>query len=132
MPLFDYECEACGTYVEDHLAPERPTVCEACGAETHVPPQLTSTVGIIWANQEANPQLGVTFESNAQKREFFKKNPGIREMSKGSPDERRFADRTRERAERKARRLGYVDLDDKKRFDRANKAKGLTTEQAIK
>lgn len=132
MPLYDYDCAACGEFIEDHFSASKPDTCEQCGQPIAVPPQLTCTVGIIWANQEDSKQLGVRFESNAQKREFFKQNPQLREMSKGSADDRRFGDRLRERAERKAKRLGYVDLEDKRRFDQRNRTKGLTTEQAIK
>lgn len=132
MPLYDYFCESCSSFIEDHFAPERPDTCEACSGPVVVPPQLTSTIGIIWGNQEDAKQLGVRFETNAQKREFFKKNPQIKEMAKGSTDERAYADRLRNRAENRAKRLGYKDLDDKRRFDRTNRNKGVTTDQAVK
>jgi hypothetical protein len=132
MPLYDYFCESCSSFIEDHFASERPSTCERCCGPVAVPPQLSSTIGIVWGNQEDAKQLGARFETNAQKREFFKKNPQIKEMAKGSVDERKYADRLRNRAEDRAKRLGYKDLDDKRQFDRANRDKGVTTVQAAK
>lgn len=134
MPLYDMKCAGCGDEPEVFRRSDEQVACGLCG---HFPlhtvwKQAPALSGIIWSNQEHNKQLGVRFETNAQKREYFKANPHIREMSKGSADERKFADKLRARAEKKAARLGFDDLDHKKRFDQTNKAKGLTTEQAIK
>lgn len=134
MPMYDMKCDGCGDEPEVLRRHDQDVTCALCG---HGPLRVVwksapGLAGIIWSNQEDNKQLGVRFESNAQKREYFKANPQLREMSKGSTDERKFRDKLRERAEKKAKRLGFNDLDHKRRFDGENKSKGLTTEQAIK
>lgn len=134
MPLYDMKCDGCGDEPEVFRRPTEEVACALCG---HAPlrtiwKQAPALSGIIWSNQEHSKELGVRFETNAQKREYFKANPHIREMSKGSVDERKFADKLRNKAEKKAKRLGFNDLDDKRRFHEKNRSKGLTTDQAIK
>jgi putative FmdB family regulatory protein len=134
MPLYDMKCNGCGDEPEIFKKFSEEVACALCGHSPLVVmfKQAPSLAGIIFSNAEENKQLGVRFESNAEKREYFKKNPHIREMSKGSADERKFADRLRNKAEKKAKTLGFNDLDDKRRFHDKNRQKGLTTEQAIK
>lgn len=134
MPMYDMKCDGCGDEPEILRRHDQDVPCVLCG-HTYLRviwKTAPGLAGIIWSNQEDNKQLGVRFESNSQKRDYFKANPQLREMSKGSADERKFGDKLRERAEKKAKRLGFNDLDHKRRFDHENKSKGLTTAQAIK
>lgn len=79
--------------------------------------------GIVWDNKQHSKQLGVTFETNKQKRDYLKKH-GINEFSKGDADDRRIGTRAREDADKLARTLGYSDNDHRRKTEAAEKAKG--------
>ena len=114
MPLFDFECRSCGEFFEDHLSPSHPTVCPDCGEPVSKQVQEPAgVIGIVSSNAKVNHQMGMVFTSNKQEREFFKRNPNIRELIKGSPDEIKFRDKVRGRAERSAKKQGYRDHEDK-------------------
>ena len=110
MPIYDMQCDGCGDEVEIIRRHDQDVACALCGHASLrvVWKEAPSLAGIIWSNQEENKQLGVRFESNAQKRDYFKANPQLREISKGSVDERKFRDRLREKAEKKAKRAAKV------------------------
>jgi putative FmdB family regulatory protein len=132
MPLFDYACRACGHVEEDEYVPQGAPVpdvlpCPVCSSLMRRGLGDFHLHGILWSGRngpQASAQMGTTFNSNAEKREFLAGHPEVYELDRGSPDERRFADRTRERAEAAAKRQGFDGLEHRTRVLRAEMAKG--------
>ena len=66
--------------------------------------------GIIFSNVEVSSQLGTRWETNAQKREWFKRHPNVRPMTKGSPEEKVFASDMKERENSVMKHHGFKDV----------------------
>lgn len=132
MPLFDYACEACGHVEEDFLAgsgenPPENIECPVCSAPMTLALGLSHLIGIVWSGRnspQTSRHAGITFQTNAEKREWQKEHPEIHEFAAGSPDDRRIHDQIRSKAEKLARRQGFRDLDDRNRYFRREMGRG--------
>ena len=72
-------------------------------------------IGIIFANAETNKQLGVTWNSNSEKREWMKNHPNVHGVAAGSTEDRNFKADLRERADSTIKSHGYKDVQEFKR-----------------
>lgn len=107
MPLYDIDCPACG-YQEDVVCPpDQRHTCPECGQAASMVPIMPRHVGIIWDNKEVSTQLGRTFNSNKEKRDYLRTHPHVQEVSKGSSDDKRLRHKIRERAENIAVQRGF-------------------------
>tara|TARA_R100000808_G_scaffold672_3_gene3345 strand:- start:12908 stop:13177 length:270 start_codon:yes stop_codon:yes gene_type:complete len=79
--------------------------------------------GIIWDNAETNKQLGVTWHTNEEKRQWMKRHPNAIPMEKGSKEDRDFKQAIRTREDRVLKNAGFNDVEDFKR--EAKKKKSL-------
>lgn len=126
--IFDARCPDCQR--EEELLEHRGEFCpERCpcgtaytaemrifGAYAHAP------VGVFLTKPLEVSQIGRTFTSNSEWREYQKQNPDARVVSPGDRYWRDFRDRAREKAETHARRAGFRDLDERREYIR-NKQK---------
>tara|TARA_R100000700_G_C3178999_1_gene155077 strand:- start:7036 stop:7446 length:411 start_codon:yes stop_codon:yes gene_type:complete len=109
MPLFDQECPNCGVQ-EVLCSSERAVICEICGGPAKVLPSAFNLSGIIWSNTESSSQLGVTWNTNKEKREWFKRHPNVTPVSKGSPADTDFKNNIRQKADNLAKKAGFQNV----------------------
>ena len=107
MPLYDQSCESCGLLEDMHRSIAERNVCGCCGGEAQIIPAPIRTVGIVWSNQEHSSQLGRTFETNAQKREWLKKHPNVSEVRKGSKEDIALKEHMRSRRDQRLQAAGF-------------------------
>ena len=107
MPWYDLDCENCGFLEDEPRAVEEREICPQCGGPASVAVTGVNFGGIIFSNAEHSSQLGVTFESNAQKRKYMKEHPKLIEFGKGDDRDKRMSYRCKSRAEITANRLGF-------------------------
>lgn len=111
MPLYILNCEACKVEDEYFKATPGDFTCPICGEpakNTTMSSPLAS--GIIYSNVETSEQLGVTFNTQKEKDAYLKAK-GLREIGKGSYEERVARDASKHRAEGVARSMGFNNLD---------------------
>ena len=111
MLLYDLECSKCGVLEDEFRKIEEREICPACAGPCRVLISPTRTVGIVWSNQEHSSQLGRTFHTNKEKRDWLKAHPNARPMAKGDSDDRKLQDSIRNQADQTMARLGHGDLD---------------------
>jgi len=109
MPIYDQVCSNCGD-VEAFCAPKDRHTCEDCGGPCVTRPPLVNIHGIIFSNVETSSQLGTRWETNAQKREWLKRHPNARPMTKGSPEEKSFANGLKEKEDSVMKHHGFKDV----------------------
>jgi len=121
----------CG-YQEDALVPTTSlrdgfAICPRCGEWARRFFGYAGKIGVIFTPRTYG---GETFASNEEERQFYKDNPGTVALVKGSTDERKVADRIRERAEASAKAQGFNDLDHRTSYYKTEMAKGWNPSQA--
>ena len=107
MPLYDQCCETCGFLEDVHRSVPERNICAECGKDARVVLAPVRTVGIVWSNQEHSEQLGRTFETNAQKREWLEQHPNTSEVRKGSKEDIEFKESIRERRDVAMKKIGF-------------------------
>ena len=108
MPLYDQNCINCGVH-EVFCHKEERHNCRKCGEPCARIPGVMHSHGIIWANAETNKQLGVTWNTNEEKRQWLKKHPNAVPMEKGSKEDRDFKQAIRDKADKVLKHHGYND-----------------------
>jgi hypothetical protein len=107
MPLYNQVCPKCGLVRDALVAYEKRNECMECGVECRVLPSLFHTAGIIWSNQEHSSQLGTTWETNKQKREWHKRHPNAVPVAKGSQADKDFSMSLKQKADALAKKSGF-------------------------
>ena len=125
MPLYDINCPSCGVVEDVVCSYEERNTCPDCGSEGSMVPIMPLTIGIVWSNQEHSSQLGRTFETNKQKREWLKKHPNVSEVRKGSTEDRNTRQVLAHRADSVAKHHGYKDVNHYKTEAKAKKRNSL-------
>lgn len=111
MLWYDHDCPNCGV-TEDVPRPlDQYDVCPACDATVRIIVSAVPTHGIVFSNAEHSKQLGTTFHSNAEKRKFFRDNPDIVPIAKGSMQDQNLKWKIEQKRESTAKKLGYQDAD---------------------
>ena len=123
MPIYEQVCGECGD-VEAFCPPEKRHTCENCGLPCVTKPSLVNVHGIVFSNAEVSNQLGTRWETNAQKRDWFKRHPNVRPMTKGSPEEKAFATSLKDRQDSVMKRHGFKDAQHYKTEVKKAKASG--------
>lgn len=123
MPLYDIICHEHGFFEDVLLDSDAPRCCPECGEPAISPPVIV--FGVVDGEVTA---AGRRFRSRSDKDAYLKAN-GINEFAKGSADDRRIADKARDRAEKAARRQGYNDLDHRNSVVRREVSKGWTVKE---
>ena len=112
MLWYDHDCPNCGIQEDVPRPLEEYDVCPACDAKVRIIVAAVPTHGIVFSNAEHSEQLGQTFHSNAEKRKFFKDNPDIVPISKGSVADNNLKWKIENRREQTAKKHGYRDAED--------------------
>ena len=124
MPIYEIFCEECGPGEEYAKVADRDNIrCPDCHRKVERILSPVTTVGIIWDNRMHVPQIGRTFQSNSEMRQYERENPGFAFMTKESPEWKKKLDRSRERVEKLAKRSGFSDWDAMQRHGREEKKK---------
>tara|TARA_R110002020_G_scaffold70930_14_gene183725 strand:- start:399 stop:815 length:417 start_codon:yes stop_codon:yes gene_type:complete len=126
MPMYDFKCpDGCG-YFNDifvPLAQHGKTTCPECGALMTTVISEVALVGPMPSKPLVVAQVGRSFESGAEWRDYQRKNPDCEILSSDSTAWRKHRDKAAEKAEATARKMGYRDLADKKTKRRKEKDK---------
>jgi len=126
MPMYDFKCpDGCG-YFNDvfvPLAQHGKTTCPECAALMTTVISDVALIGPMPSKPLVVGQVGRTFESGSEWREYQRNNPDCQILSSDSTAWRKHRDMAAEKAESRARKAGYRDLEDKKTRRRKEKDK---------
>ena len=111
MPLYDQVCLWCGEH-EAFCPSEKREICEKCGEPCTVKPSIFHPQGIIFSNAETSSQLGVTWGSNKEKREWLKKHPNVKPVGKGTIEDKDFSIALKDKADKAVKKGGFRDVQD--------------------
>lgn len=114
MPMYDQDCPSCGVHEVFCSMGDRHT-CQRCQTICTLRPGRMHPIGIIFANAETNKQLGVTWNSNSEKRAWMKAHPNVHGVASGSTEDNNFKGDIREKADSVIRSHGYKDVQEFKR-----------------
>lgn len=125
MPLYDFACPACGARGETvvPLSEYDPAglPCPECGA---LAKRCVAVVGIDGPT-DTRPLVvehaGEVFTTKSQLNRYLRDNPEIQMRSPSDSTYRAMVDRTREKCERSARKLGYRDREHRIASERADR-----------
>ena len=110
MPLYDIQCSDCGL-IEDVICPsEERNTCPECLKPAKMKPIMPRSAGIIWANAEQSNQLGRTFHTNKEKRDWLKAHPNVSEITTGSTEDRHMRANLQDRADKAVQKKGFKDM----------------------
>lgn len=117
MPTYDFVCDACG--FEDVVfmrisERDEEVECPECLALMRRKVSAPALHGAIW-DKKIRFGDDLVFETNQQARDWQKANPNAHPVSRTSSWWRNHKDRSRERAESTARKMGFRDFEDRKR-----------------
>lgn len=121
MPIYDQNCSKCGVH-EVFCHREERHNCRKCGDPCPRIPGVMHAQGIIWDNAETSKQLGVTWHTNEEKRQWMKKHPNVVPMEKGSKEDRDFKQSIRSREDRVVKDAGFNNVQDFKRKAKQKKS----------
>jgi len=111
MPLYDMRCpEGCGYYSDIicRIRERNTQICKSCGAYLIVVPTPIMTVGPMPSKPLTINQIGRSFNSNEEFRQYQRDNP---DAVMQTPEEfGRHRDKVRNKVEASARRQGFRDL----------------------
>jgi putative FmdB family regulatory protein len=118
MPMYDFKCpDGCG-YFNDifvPLAQHGKTTCPECNAVLETVISEVALIGPMPSKPLVVKQIGKTFENGSDWRDYQRKNPDCEIVSADSSAWRKHRDMAAEKANATARRMGYRDLEDKKK-----------------
>lgn len=115
MPIYDMRCPEGDGYYPDIICSikmRHQQACPACGEFLVIVPPPISVVGPMPSKPLKIDQIGRSFESNEELRQYKRENPNARFQNK--QEFRKHKDEVRERCERSARRQGFTDLEEKR------------------
>ena len=117
MPFYDFKCpEGCG-YFNDifvPLAEHGSTTCPECSTLLTTVISEVGLIGPMPSKPLVVEQVGRTFESGSEWRQYQRENPDCEILSSDSTAWRKHRDKVVDKAEARARKGGYRDLADKK------------------
>ena len=111
MPmLYDHDCPKCG-FREDVLQHHtKHDICPDCDSKVRVVVAPVPTHGIVFSNAETSKQLGITWNSNKEKRDWMAAHPKALPVEKGSQADKDFKYSLREKAESAVQKGGFKDV----------------------
>lgn len=126
MPTYDLHCSNCDSYVFDHVCriSDKDSVPCACGKlmETAIL-SAPVTIGATFSKPlDFEKQLGRTFETNAEFRQYMREHPEAEVVSKSDAWYTSMRDRLRNRMDVTSRKKGYRDYDHEQSTLKAKKS----------
>jgi len=126
MPMYDFKCpDGCGYFPDIYvpLAEHGKTACPECGAVMSTVITEVALVGPMPSKPLVVGQVGRSFESGSEWRQYQRDNPDCAIVSSDSNAWRDHRDKAYAKAEAKAKQSGYNSLEHKRRERRKEKAK---------
>lgn len=124
MPLYDIECSRCERVIADVFSPlSQAPICPFCNARARIVIRPVLTVGPMPSKPLKMAQIGREFTSNSQWRDYQKANPDVKVLDKNDSSYDKFYTGVREKADKVARKIGYIDHEDRGRQRRKEKTR---------
>lgn len=117
MPLYVARCPEHGEFETFLSLAEREKtglLCIECAQESRVVIQPVRTIGPMPSKPLVIDQIGRSFTSQSEMRQYFKKHPDRRIVENNSQDFINHRDSARAKADKKAKQLGFNDVEDRK------------------
>lgn len=113
MPIYDLECEPCQRFLVDvfFTLSETPT-CSYCDTPARVIISPIRTVGPMPSKPLQLNQIGRSFTSNSELREYKQTHPEATFLHKEDREWQEHYTEVRDKAENTVKRMGYRDVDD--------------------
>lgn len=113
MPIYDLECEPCQRFLVDVFFPlsETPT-CSYCDAPARVIISPVRTVGPMPSKPLQLDQIGRSFTSNSELRDYKQTHPEAIFLNKGDREWDEHYTDVRNRAEKTVKKMGFRDVED--------------------
>ena len=115
MPLYDVKCTAGCGYFNDVfclLADVDEMICPECHKPVVRLISPVTTIGPTFSNPMVVDQIGKTFDSKSEWDKYQRENPGTQVLSANSRAWRDHVDMVKNKADKKARAMGYHDRED--------------------
>lgn len=126
MPLYDFKCtEGCG-YFEDMfvlLADRDKVVCPSCAGPLSTVIRGVPVIGPMISKPMVVKQIGRSFESAGEWRDYQRKNPDCQVLSAGSTEWKKHRDSVKEKVEATSRKMGYRDFEHRSAHRKKEKRK---------
>lgn len=108
MISYDHDCPNCG--IREVLQRwQAHDTCPDCGVEVRVIVAPVPTHGIVFSNAETSKQLGVTWNTNKEKRDWMQSHPSAVPFEKGSQTDLSMKDSLQEQADTTVQKMGFKD-----------------------
>ena len=128
--LYDHDCPNCGLREDVLQHHSKHDICPDCEAKVRVILAPVPTHGIVFSNAETSNQLGITWHSNKEKRDWMASHPKVVPLEKGSQEEKNFKYSLRNQADKAVKKGGFKDVQhfqsEGKKYKRAEKLDSTT------
>lgn len=108
MLAYDHDCPNCGVR-EVFQRHQEHDICPDCDSKVRVIVAAVPTHGIVFSNAETSNQLGVTWNTNKEKRDWMKAHPSAVPFEKGSQTDLNMKSSLRDQAEKSVQKMGFKD-----------------------
>ena len=117
MPLYDVRCSVdCGVSEIFAGVNQKDVKCPQCGQSAARIVSPVQTIGALFSKPLQFGQIGKTFETNAEYREYKKQNPNALFVDKNSREWRDHYDTVRNRADKTSKKQGFNDREDRQKW----------------
>ena len=117
MPLYDVRCsDECGVQEIFASVNEKNVKCPECGSDAQRLVSPVAAIGAMFSKPIKFGQIGKSFETNAEFRQYKKDNPDAVFVDKSSTYYRNFYDKVRNHCDNKARKQGFSDHEARGKF----------------
>ena len=121
MPMYDVKCTAGCGYFEDVfalLADSDDLRCSECNHPVTILISPVRTIGPTFSKPLEIKQIGRTFHSQSDFRQYQRENPDVEILSPSSSKWQKHRDMARDKVEASAKKRGFNDSEDMKRYAR--------------
>jgi len=118
MPIYDVRCLADCGYFHDLYFPVSECdniTCPVCSNATEIIIRTVPTIGPMPSKPLVVKQLGKTFESAKELRDYKRANPDLQFMPSSGTNWQSHKDKVREKANLRCQKAGFNDLKDRQR-----------------
>lgn len=126
MPIYDFKCPSGCGYFNDvvlSIKEKEHATCSSCGGSLQTVIRAVATIGPMPSKPLVVGQVGKSFDSQAAWNKYQRENPDVEILSASSEAWKKHKDAVRVKAEDKAKKAGFRDLED--RWSKSRKAKQI-------
>ena len=116
MPVYDFQCLGDCGYFSDvilSLSEKDKATCPSCGGSLQTVIRAVATIGPMPSKPLVVNQVGKSFDSQASWNKYQRENPDVEILSSSSDAWKKHKDAVRVKAEGKAKKAGFRDLEDR-------------------